>query len=159
VSQWNPGLKKSIYVGLFVGLLIAIMRHGVYHSIDMSNITSDTFTLTILLSIALEIFVVLASLLCGYIMAATARDTQPIKRVFSDALIAGLVTGVINFLAMVLIYYPRGLGRGELRYPESRSVRRLVLRPDLRALAGRRNDVFAHQKAPTLCVHRMACRG
>lgn len=107
MSQGNPGLKKSIYAGLFVGALIAIMRYGVYHSIDMSNLTSDTFTLMIILGIALDLFVVLAGLLCGYIMAATATDGQPVRGVFRDALFAGLVAGLINFLAMVLIYYPQ----------------------------------------------------
>ncbi len=107
MSQGNSGWKKSIFAGLFVGALIAIMRYGVYHSIDMSNLSSETFTLMIILGVVLDLFVVLAGLLCGYIIAATARDEQPVKSVFGDALIAGMVAGLINCLAMVLIYYPQ----------------------------------------------------
>lgn len=112
MSQVNSGLKKSIFAGLFVGALIAIMRYGIYHSIDISNLTSETFTLMILLGIALDLFVVLAGLLCGYIIAATATDGQSVKSVFGGALIAGIVAGLINCLAMILIYYPQEPSRG-----------------------------------------------
>jgi hypothetical protein len=107
VSQGISGLKKSIFAGVFVGALIAIMRYGVYHSIDMTNLTPETFTTMTLLGVALDLFVVLAGLLCGYIIAATAKSEQSSRSVFRGALIAGLVAGLINFLAMALIYYPQ----------------------------------------------------
>jgi hypothetical protein len=107
VAQVSPGLKKAVLAGIFVGLLIAIMRYGVYHSVDISLFSPETFVMMAVLWIALDLFVVLAGLLCGYIMAATASGAQPAKAVLRDALLAGIIAGLINLLAMALIYYPQ----------------------------------------------------
>jgi hypothetical protein len=107
VSQENYGLKKVVFAGVFVGALIGIMRYGVYHSIDITSYTLESFTLMTLLGIALDLFVVLAGLLCGYIIAATTSGTQPARGVFRDTLLSGIIAGLINLLAMVLIYYPQ----------------------------------------------------
>jgi hypothetical protein len=107
VAQVTPGLKKAVLAGVFIGSLIAIMRYGVYHSVDITSLSPETFAMMSILGIALDLFIVLAGLLCGYIMAATASGTQPAKGVFRDALLAGIIAGLVNLVAMVLIYYPQ----------------------------------------------------
>jgi hypothetical protein len=111
LAQGTPGLKKAVLAGAFVGSLIAIMRYGVYHSVDVTSFSPETFTLMTLLGIALDLFIVLAGLLCGYIMAATASGAQPVRGVFRDALLAGIVAGFVNLVAMALIYYPQTADR------------------------------------------------
>ncbi|HEY3272669.1 MAG TPA: hypothetical protein VGJ92_02845 [Methanocella sp.] len=105
--QVTPGLKKAVLAGVFVGFLIAVMRYGVYHSVDITSFSPETFVMMTVLWIALDLFVVLAGLLCGYIMAATAPGAQPARAVLRDALLAGVVAGLINLFAMALIYYPQ----------------------------------------------------
>jgi len=107
VARETSGVKKAVLAGIFAGSLIAIMRYGVYHSVDVTSFSPETFTLMTLLGISLDLFIVLAGLLCGYILAATASGTQPVRGVFRDALLAGIVAGFVNLLAMVLIYYPQ----------------------------------------------------
>lgn len=103
-SSWS---KKAVFAGVFVAALIAIMRYGVYHSIDVTAYNPETFAVMNILGIALDLFIVLAGLLCGYIIAATASGAKPIRGVFRDTMLAGAIAGLINCLAMVLIYYPQ----------------------------------------------------
>ncbi len=107
VAQVTPGLKKAVLAGVFIGSLIAIMRYGVYHSMVIATPDLDSLTVMNMLWVALDLFVVLAGLLCGYIVAARASRTWPVHLVARYATISGFVAGMINLLAMVLIYFPQ----------------------------------------------------
>jgi hypothetical protein len=82
------------------------MRFGLYHSVDVSSPDDNIILLQSLLWAGLELFVVLAGLLCGYIVAALASRTLPWRHISRDATVAGFVAGIVNLIAMVLIYFP-----------------------------------------------------
>jgi hypothetical protein len=83
------------------------MRYGLYHSVDASSPDDNFVLLQSLLWIGLELFVVLAGLLCGYIVAAMVSRALPWQHIFRDATVAGFVAGIVNLIAMVLIYFPQ----------------------------------------------------
>jgi hypothetical protein len=107
VAGEKSGSRTAVFAGLFAGALIGIMRYGVYHSIDITPTDLDSLTMLTILGIVLDLFVVLAGLLCGYVVSATASRTWPVRKVFQGAFISCVIAGLINLMAMVLIYFPQ----------------------------------------------------